>query len=198
MFPAPWPDALSTLKFFGDGRGTSSFPQPHPQAGQCPCLPRHHAQPLAAETQDPIDPKPVFYDITWWGRGARGGSLGGLSKPWMLWEVPDAKLRGCLASMCSAWMPHSSTDPRTVPLSAQVDAQLIGRSSQKAERGTKVETVAEAVSPRCPLSALHSLYKTLGKDAILPLSSCLGRARLRGARSEKGRQAGWDTVLGVL
>lgn len=60
-------------------------------------------------------------------------------------------------------MPHSSTDPRTVPLSAQVDTQLMGRSSQKAERGTKVETVAEGVSPRRPLSALHSLYKTLGK-----------------------------------
>lgn len=123
------------------------------------------------------------------GRGARGGSLGGLSKPLMIWEVPDAKLRGCLASMCSAWIPHSSTDPRTVPLSAQVDSQLMGRNSQKAERGTKVETVAEGVSPRCPLSALHSFYKTLGKDAVLPLSSCLDRAWLHGASSEKGRQA---------
>lgn len=36
------------------------------------------------------------------GRCAHGGSLGGLSKPLMIWEVPDAKLRGCLASMCSA------------------------------------------------------------------------------------------------
>lgn len=95
-FPAPWPATLSTLGFFGDGRGTSSFPQPYPQAGQYPCLPRQHAQPLAAETQDPIDSMPVFYDITW--GGARGGSLRGLSKPLMIWEVPDAKLRG-------AWHP---------------------------------------------------------------------------------------------
>lgn len=125
------------------------------------------------------------------GRCAHGGSLGGLSKPLIIWEVPDAKLRGCLTSMCSAWMPHSSMDPRTVPLSAQVDTQLMGRSSQKAERGIKVETVAEGVSPQCPPSALHSLYKTLGKDAVPPPSSCLDRARLRGASSEKGRQAGW-------
>lgn len=189
----------STLRFFGDGRGTSSFRQPHPQAGQCPCLPRQHAQLLAAETQDPIDSMPVFYDITWRrGRGARGDSLRGLSKPLMIWEVPDAKLRGYLASMCSAWIPHSSTDPRAVPLSAQVDAQLMGRSSQKAERGTKVETAAEGVSPRCPLSALSSLYKTLGKDAALPVSSCPDRAQLRGASSEKGRQTGRDAVLGIL
>lgn len=74
----------------------------------------------------------------------------------------------------------------------------MGRNIQKAERGTKVEMAAEGVSPRCPLSALHSLYKTLGRDAVLPLSSCPDRAWLRSASSEKGRQTGRDTVLGIL
>lgn len=116
----------------------------------------------------------------------------------MSWEVLDAKLRGCLACMCSAWMPLSIMDPRIAPLSAQVDAQLMGRSSQKAERGTKVEMVGGGGSSRCPLSALHALCKALGEDATLPLSSCLDRAWLCGASSEKGRQTGWDAVLGVL
>lgn len=88
-------------------------------------------------------------------------------------------------------------DPRIVPLSAQVDAQLMGRSSQKAERGTKVDG-GGGRSSRCPLSALHALCKALGEDATLPLSSCPDRAWLCGASSEKGRQTGRDTVLGVL
>lgn len=95
-FPAPWPATLSTLGFFGDGRGTSSFPQPYPQAGQYPCLPRQHAQPLAAETQDPIDSMPVFYDITWWG---------------CLWGQPQGPeqtlddLGGANAKLQGAWHP---------------------------------------------------------------------------------------------
>lgn len=108
----------------------------------------------------------------------------------------DAKLRGCLACICSAWMPLSIMDPRIAPLSAQVDAQLMGRSSQKAERGTKVEMVGGGRSSRCPLSALHALCKALGEDATLPLSSCLDRAWLCGASSEKGRQTGQDAVFG--
>lgn len=198
--PAPWPAALSTLRFFGDGRGAPSFSQPHPLSVQCPCLPRHHAQPLAAETQDPIDS--LLFSATSHGRrgeGEPGGvASGGLSKPLMSWEVPDAKLRGCLVSVCSAWLLLSSTNPRTVSLSAQVDAQLVGRSVQKTERETKVEMVRGGRGPWCPLSALHTLSNALREDAALPLSSCPDRAPLCGASSVKGRQAGRDTALGIF
>lgn len=194
QLPCPFPGSLEVT-----GKPHPSL-SPHPLVGQCPCLPRHHAQFLTAETQIPLIR--CLLSTSHGGgegrRGACGGSLRGLSKPLVSWEVLDAKLRGCLACMCSAWIPLSIMDPRIAPLSAQVDAQLMGRSSQKAERGTKVEMVGGGRSSWCPLSALHALCKALGEDATLPLSSCLDRAWLCGASSEKGRQTGRDAVLGVL
>ena len=60
------------------------------------------------------------------------------------------------------WAPELPP-PQDFPLilSAQVDAQLTGRISQKAERGTKVETVRGQRSPQCPQSALPVLRKPL-------------------------------------
>lgn len=192
--PAPWPAALSTPRFFGGGREAPSFPQPHPLAGQCPCLPRHHAQPLAAETQDPIDSLPLFYDITWGGRGERrgacGGSLRGLNKPSMSWEVPDAKLRGCLASMCSVWMPLFQRGPQNCPSVCPGGRTADGKKQPEGRRGDKGRAGGWRESPWCPLSALHALCEALGEDATLPLSSCPDRAWLCGASSEKGRQTG--------
>lgn len=72
---APWPAAPSIPRFFGGGRKTPSFPQPHPLVGQCPCLPRHHAQSLTAETQDPIDSLSPFY-ITWRSGREKGRQWG--------------------------------------------------------------------------------------------------------------------------
>lgn len=116
----------------------------------------------------------------------------------MPWEVPDAKLRGYLACMCSSWMPLSIMDPRIVPLSAQVDAQLMGRSSQKTERGTKVDMVGGGRAHGALCLPCMPSVKPSEKMPTLPLSSCPDRAWLCGASSEKGRQTGRDAILGVL
>lgn len=82
----------------------------------------------------------ILFSPTSRGWGERRGQWGvrGLNRLLMPWEVPDVT---CLST---PFQHGPQTDsPQSFPSLClpQVDAQLTGRISQKAERGTKVEMV---------------------------------------------------------
>lgn len=158
---APWPAAPSIPRFFGGGRKAPSFPQPHPLVGQCPCLPRHHAQSLTAETQDPIDSLSPFY-ITWWS-GREKGRLWGQPQgsEQALGALGGARCQTegvpCMRVLClDAPFHHGPQNcPSVCPGGCTADGkkQPEGRKGDKGRRGWREELTVPSVCPACPLKS---------------------------------------------
>lgn len=154
QLPHPFPGSLEVT-----GKPHPSL-SPHPLVGQCPCLPRHHAQSLTAETQDPIDSLSAFY-ITW----RRGGEKGRLSGQPQGSEQALGVLGGarCQAEgvpgmhvLCldSPFHHGPQNCPSVCPGGCTADGkkQPEGRKGDKGrDGGWREELTVPSVCPACPL-----------------------------------------------
>lgn len=97
LCPAPWPDALPTLRFFRvPGKPNSSLIPP--LVGQPPCPLGIVPNLWLQEHRIPLIHSLVFSDITWVGGKGRG--LWGCQGPefLMFWEVSTIRMMGHLGS----------------------------------------------------------------------------------------------------